>query len=178
MVGAPVPSGLDGVSIAALLTGRGDAPQRPFFWHFPHYNNQGGQPAGAVRDGDWLLIEYYENNRAELFNLAQDASEKTDLAASEPERVKQLRAKLARFRESAGVQTNTPNPNFDPALHKPLYEDMDVSRYNASTADAAALDRMLEWRKQMNAVLPAQKASPKSGKGGAGKRQQKSGAAQ
>ncbi|MCX7824157.1 MAG: sulfatase, partial [Verrucomicrobiae bacterium] len=149
-------------SMVGLLTGREEERPRPFFWHFPHYNNQGGQPSGAARLGDWMLIEFYENNRAELYHLGLDAGEKTDLAAKEPDRVKDLRALLARFRESAGVQTNTPNPDFDPALHKLLYEDLDVSLYNASTADAAALNRILEWRKQMDAVLPAPKSPPKS----------------
>ena len=90
--GQPVPDNLDGVSLSGLLAGRSDAPQRVFCWHFPHYTNQGSQPAGAVRDGDWKLIEYYEDQRAELFNLADDVGEMTDLAAREPERVSQLRA--------------------------------------------------------------------------------------
>jgi len=162
MCGQPVPSGLDGVSLASLLAG-GDAPKRPFFWHFPHYNNQGGQPDGAVRDGDWKLIEYYEN-RAELFNIAKDISEKTNLAAAEPKRVKQLRVKLSAWRDAIGVQTNPPNPKFDAALHRALYEDMDVSCYNASTADAAEFARVLEWRKQMNAVVPKPPQQPKKGK--------------
>ncbi|MFA6561711.1 MAG: sulfatase [Verrucomicrobiia bacterium] len=160
--GLSVPSDLDGVSLASLLTG-GEAPKRPFFWHFPHYNNQGGQPDGAVRDGDWKLIEFYEG-RVELFNIAQDISEKNNLAASEPERVKQLRAKLNAWRDATVVQANTPNPRFDAALHRALYEDMDVSRYNASTADAAEFARVLEWRKQMNAVVPKPPQQPKKGK--------------
>jgi len=160
--GAPVPSGLDGVSLASLLAG-GEAPKRPLFWHFPHYNNQGGQPDGAVRDGDWKLIEYYEG-RVELFNIAKDISEKNNLAATEPERVKQLRAKLAAWRDATGVQANTPNPKFDAALHRALYEDMDVSRYNASTADAAEFARVLAWRKQMDAVVPKPPRQPKKGK--------------
>jgi len=64
------------------------------------------------------------------------------------------------------VQTNTPNPDFNPALHRPLYEDMDISRYNASTATATEFARVLEWRKQMNAVVPKPKQQPKK----AGKR--------
>ena len=143
----------DGVSLASLLAG-GDAPKRPFFWHFPHYTNQGSQPEGAIRDGDWKLIEYYEEGRVELFNLAQDPGEKNNLADREPERVQQLRAGLAAWRNATVVQTNTPNPRFDPALHRALYEDMDVSRYNASTADAAEFARVLQWRKLMDSVVP------------------------
>lgn len=78
IAGARTPRGLDGVSIASLLLGRGQPKPRPFYWHFPHYTNQGRQPAGAVRDGDWKLVEYYENGRTEPFNLATDTSEATD----------------------------------------------------------------------------------------------------
>ncbi|MCX6909107.1 MAG: sulfatase [Verrucomicrobia bacterium] len=162
MCGQSVPSGLDGVSLASLLAG-GEAPKRPFFWHFPHYTNQGSQPEGAVRDGDWKLIEYYEG-RVELFNIANDISEKNNLAASEPDRVNQLRVKLDAWREVTGVQTNTPNPRFDAALHRTLYEDMDVSRYNASTADATEFARVLAWRKQMDAVVPKPPQQAKKGK--------------
>jgi arylsulfatase A-like enzyme len=154
LAGQPVPQGLDGVSLAGLLCGREPAPQRAFYWHFPHYTNQGSQPEGAIREGDWKLIEYYADGRLELFNLPQDPSEKTNLAAREPERAQTLRAKLAAWRQSAGVQTNTPNPNFDPRLHKALYEDVDVSQYNAATADAELYQRVQEWRKLMNEVVP------------------------
>ena len=65
---------LDGVSLVKLLEG-GSLPARPLFWHFPHYTNQGGRPGGAVREGDWKLIEHYEDGRVELFNLAKDAGE-------------------------------------------------------------------------------------------------------
>lgn len=151
--GQRVPDNLDGVSLAATLTGHGDAPQRTFCWHFPHYTNQGSRPAGAVRDGDWKLIEYYEDQRTELYNLAQDIGETTDLSASEPQRVGQMRAQLAAWRDQLAVQTNSLNPNYDPALHRALYEDVDVTRYNAATADEAAQQRVLQWRKQMDAVV-------------------------
>ena len=48
---------------------------RKFFWHFPHYNNQGGRPAGAVRDGDWKFVTYYDTGETQLFNLKTDISE-------------------------------------------------------------------------------------------------------
>ena len=158
IAGQPVPAGFDGVSLAGLLCGHEPAPQRPFFWHFPHYTNQGSQPEGAIRDGDWKLIEYYADSRLDLFNLAQDTAEKNNLAAREPDRVRAMRAKLAAWREATGVQTNTPNPSFDPALNRALYEELDVSQYNPSTADAALQARVLKWRKLMNAVLPKKAA--------------------
>ena len=58
----------DGVSLAGALRG-GKPPERPLFWHYPHYSDQGGAPGGAVRLGDWKLIEFYEDGRLELFHL-------------------------------------------------------------------------------------------------------------
>jgi arylsulfatase A-like enzyme len=164
LAGAPVPQGLDGVSLAPFLLGRAEVPQRTFFWHFPHYTNQGSLPAGAVREGRWKLIENYENDRVELYDLSQDVSETRNLAGREPDRVQRMRADLHAWRKATHVQTNGTNPIYDPALHRPLYEDIDVSRYNASTADAALQARVIEWRKQMNAVVPA-----KPGKAGKAK---------
>jgi arylsulfatase A-like enzyme len=57
LAGRPVPAGLDGQSLSQLLTGRGPAPSRRLFWHFPHYTNQGSRPSGAVRDGNRILVE-------------------------------------------------------------------------------------------------------------------------
>jgi len=99
----------DGVSFVKSL--RGEKQSRgPVFWHYPHYGNQGGAPCGAVRDGDWKLIEWYEDGSTELFNLVNDLSEKNNLAASESERVKALLEKLHAWRTSVGAKMPTPNP--------------------------------------------------------------------
>lgn len=162
LIGEPVPAGLDGMSLTPLLLGRGAAPERLFFWHFPHYTNQGSRPAGAVRDGQWKFIEDYENQGVELYDLGADVSETRNVADRHPDRVRQMRAALAAWRQATHVQTNGPNPVYNPALHRALYVDIDVSRYNASTADAALQSRVLEWRKQMNAVVPPQKGKAKA----------------
>jgi arylsulfatase A-like enzyme len=154
LVGREPPRDLDGVSVARLLGGAGDLPPRALFWHFPHYTNQGSRPAGAVRAGDWKLIEHYEDGRVELFNLAQDPGETTDLAAREPERTADLKGKLAAWRKSVGAQENTLNPNFDPALHKRLYVDTDVSQLKPAPTAAAITKELAAWRKGMDSVLP------------------------
>jgi arylsulfatase A-like enzyme len=113
---------VDGVSLAAHLRG-GPAPAREaIFWHYPHYHSAGdGGPAGAVRAGDWKLIEYYEHTltgagRApELFNLRSDPAETRNLADAEPARVARLRALLAAHHAATGAQLPTPNPAHDPA---------------------------------------------------------------
>jgi arylsulfatase A len=105
---------LDGRSLVPVLKG-GTAPERALFWHYPHYGNQGGAPAAAVRRGDWKLIEWQEDNRVELFNLAQDLGEKTDLATREPDRAARLRAELHAWQKDVGAKFPIPNPTFDPA---------------------------------------------------------------
>lgn len=142
----------DGVSLMPLLKG-GSLAARPLLWHFPHYNNQGGRPAGAIRVGDWKLIQHYEEVRQELFNLANDPSEEHDLVAMEPNRVMAMQVKLAEWRKSVGAQSNSPNPDFDPAWHKRLYQDFDSSRLKPDVTAAAMREKLAAWRAGMDAVV-------------------------
>ncbi|MFM8336197.1 MAG: sulfatase, partial [Opitutaceae bacterium] len=100
--------------LAAALRGERET-ERALFWHYPHYGNQGGAPAAAVRRGDWKLIEWQEDNRVELFNLAADLGETTDLAAREPARVERLRTELQAWQREVGAKFPIPNPAYDPA---------------------------------------------------------------
>ena len=110
---------LDGVSLAPLLQGQAMARGQPLFWHYPHYGNQGGAPHGAIRDGDWKLIEWFEDGALELYNIPQDLSEKTNLAAQHPDKVSALRAKLVAWRQQVGALLPTPNPAYDPNAKSP-----------------------------------------------------------
>jgi arylsulfatase A len=154
--GAKPPGPFDGVSLVKLLEG-GALPARPLFWHFPHYTNQGGRPGGVVREGDWKLIEHYEDGRVELFNLAKDPGETHDVSAAEPKRTADLKGKLAAWRKEIGAQENTPNPNFNAALHKKCYEDVDVSELKPAATAAAMRPGLEAWRKAMDDVLPRPK---------------------
>ena len=102
----------DGVSLLSLLESKGEPKREALYWHYPHYSNQGGKPGAAVRAGDWKLIEFYEDNRVELYNLKNDVSEKNDLSITEPERAKRLRIILQDWRKSVDAQMPTPNPNY------------------------------------------------------------------
>ena len=155
LAGQPAPGGLDGVSFAAPLTGHGVFPQRNFFWHFPHYTNQGSRPSGAMREGPWIMVEFYDEEKAELYNLATDISEQRDLAAEQPQRVKQMRAALAAWRKANNAQNNRPNPNYDPAQYRALYQDVDSSRFNPFTATDEQWKQIGEWRKSMDAASSA-----------------------
>jgi arylsulfatase A len=97
-VGQPAPKGIDGTSIFS----RKQTPA--YYWHYPHYHAAGGKPGGAMMDGDWKLIEHFEDNKAELFNVKADIAEAKDLAAAEPNRLKDMRTRLAAWREETGAE--------------------------------------------------------------------------
>lgn len=104
----------DGVSILPLLKQSGALPQRALYWHYPHYSNQGGPPAGAIREGAYKLIEFYEDGHLELYNLEKDPGERSDLAATQPQKAAQLRQKLQEWRASVNAQMPKLNPQYDP----------------------------------------------------------------
>lgn len=85
---------VDGVSLLPLLKGGNKLEREAIYWHYPHYSNQGGMPGGAVRMGDWKLIERFEDGRVHLYNLADDIGERDDLADKSADRVAAMRAKL------------------------------------------------------------------------------------
>lgn len=100
----------DGVSLVPLLRDvRSKLPPRDLFFHYPHYYAT-TTPVSMVRSGDWKLLEYYEDGRRELFHLRDDLGEKIDRAAGEPERVRELAAKLAAWRDAVGARMPVKNP--------------------------------------------------------------------
>ncbi len=102
----------DGFSMVPILHGKG-IEREPLFWHYPHYGNQGGAPGGAIRDGDWKLIEWYEGRQVELYNLKNDIGETENLAERHPEKVRELHTKLADWRIQLGANW----PSLNPAYH-------------------------------------------------------------
>jgi len=104
---------LDGESLVPLLRRSGKLRRDAIFWHYPHYHHS--TPAGAIRQGDWKLIEFYEDNRLELYNLRTDIREKTNLASKMPKKARELQQRLAAWLRSVNAQMPTSNPAFDPA---------------------------------------------------------------
>jgi len=111
-VGVELPSDrvIDGVSLLPLLTRGEPLKKRALFWHFPHYRGKDVVPYSIVRAGEWKLIKRYEGPTFELFNLKEDLSETTDLAATYPEKVKELDALLSRWLKEVGAKLPRPNP--------------------------------------------------------------------
>jgi len=96
---------LDGVSLMPLLTGTGTLKRDALYWHYPldrpHFLT--GRSAGAIRKGHWKLIEFYDTGKVELYNLADDLGEKTDLAAKMPAKVAELLAEFHAWSKSVGA---------------------------------------------------------------------------
>jgi arylsulfatase A-like enzyme len=106
---------LDGVSFAGLLMGQERLERKAIYWHFPHYSNHGMQsPGGAIRCGDYKLIEYFENNTVQLFDLRNDLGEQNDLASVEPEIAARLKSMLHRWRANVAASMMEQNPGYQP----------------------------------------------------------------
>jgi arylsulfatase A-like enzyme len=148
---------LDGVSLVPLFAGGSLAP-RALFWHMPNYTNQGGRPSSAVREGNWKLVEQLEDGRRELYDLAKDPGEETDLASAEPQRASQLWTKLDAWRESVGAQGCPPNPDFAAALHRKLYVDPDPSKFFTGSCATETAAPQAEWRAAMDEAVKGGKA--------------------
>jgi len=138
-VGATSPaSPLDGESLLPLFQGKSELQRQSIFWHFPGYLDgpvlRGRdpvfrtRPVSVIRKGDWKLHLYHEewqldggreklasNRAAELYNLATDAGERTDLAGTDPAKRDELLNDLLAWMKSTGtVLPEQPNPDYDP----------------------------------------------------------------
>jgi arylsulfatase A-like enzyme len=102
---------LDGVSLIPLLKGN-KSERKALFWHYPHYGGKGDSPAGAIRVGKWKLIEFFEDNHIELYNLEEDISEKNNLAIQEPKIARDLLKQLHHWRKEVGAQMPVINPDY------------------------------------------------------------------
>ena len=102
---------VDGTSLVPLLHGENIA-ERPLIWHYPHYGNQGGEPSGVIRLGEWKLIHYYEDGRQELYNLKSDSEEQSNLADNNPELAGQLSEKLFALLDEMGARFPERDPEY------------------------------------------------------------------
>lgn len=101
---------IDGISLMPLLSGAGALDRDALFWHYPHYHSAGAGPSGAIREGSYKLIEWYEAallgraDQVELYNLDEDPGEQVNLAAEHPDRVDAMRTRLHAWREAVDAQ--------------------------------------------------------------------------
>lgn len=112
-IATELPVKIDGVSFAKLFQGQDSLDREAIYWHFPNYSNHGMQsPGGAIRRGDYKLLEYFENGTVQLFNLKNDIGEQHDLAQAEPQQAAKLLEMLRKWRRRVGAQMMEPNPSF------------------------------------------------------------------
>ena len=104
---------VDGVSLMPLLKNEGKLKRKAIYWHYPHYHGSGNRPSGAVRAGDYKLIEWYEDNSVELYNLRNDMGEKHDLAKEMPEKAAELRSMLGKWRRQMKAKMPALGPRAD-----------------------------------------------------------------
>lgn len=103
---------IDGLSLLPLIKDPASQLNRDaLYFHYPHYHHS--EPAGAIRAGDWKLIEFFADGQQELYHLKQDLSETTNLAAKMPHKAAELQHKLAQWRTETGAALPQKNPKFD-----------------------------------------------------------------
>lgn len=104
---------IDGISLLPLLQ-KQPLPERPLYWHYPHYGNQGGEPHATLRKGPWKLIHYWEDDRDELYQLSSDLGETNDLADSRPAIASAMRQQLLNWLEQTGARYPRQDSLYDP----------------------------------------------------------------
>ncbi len=102
----------DGVSFLPVLTGSGKIEREAIFWHYPHYGNQGGTPSASVRSGNYKLIEFFEDEHLELYDLNEDISEKNNIANDCPNVTKMLKEMLKEWQNQVSAKIPERNPNY------------------------------------------------------------------
>ena len=101
---------MDGLSLLPLLENPAAKLKREaLFWHYPHYYPT-TTPVSAIRQGDWKLLEYFEDNHVELYNLKNDIGEQNNLAKKMPEKAKELRKRLDAWRKAVNAQMPMKKP--------------------------------------------------------------------
>lgn len=105
---------VDGLSLKPLLRGEPTLDRESLYWHYPHYSNQGGFPGGAIREGDWKLVERYEDGRVHLYNLQEDIGELNDVAEQNAERAAAMRDRLHRWYKEVDAKFLQPKDGQQP----------------------------------------------------------------
>jgi arylsulfatase A-like enzyme len=101
----------DGRSLLPELEGKKGKP-RPLYWHYPHYHGSTWKPGASIREGDWKLIKFYDQEKVELYNLKKDPSEKKDLAKKNSAKSKELENRLLAWQKQMKAKLPKSNPNY------------------------------------------------------------------
>ena len=116
-----------------------DLEERPLFWHYPHYGNQGGEPSSIIRKGAWKLIWYHETGEYELYNLEEDLGETKSVASLYPEKCAELKSELHAWLDRTGAVM---------PVQDPLYSEEKEAAYR-KRSNAGILERQEKLRLDM-----------------------------
>jgi len=116
MASVHVSKPVSGKSLVDLLRKGKDETleERPLFWHYPHYANQGGTPGSSVRKGRYKLIEFYERNEYELYDLIEDPGETINMVDKESDKATELKSELNAWKEKVCAKIPEKNTEFVP----------------------------------------------------------------
>ncbi|KJF44754.1 sulfatase [Draconibacterium sediminis] len=106
--------GNDGENLLPVLTENKHLTRDELFWHYPHYHGSAWKPGSALRKGEWKLVVHYENNKTELFNLAEDPGETKNVSTLFPEKTQELKSLLDEKLKSTNAKFPVSNPDYAP----------------------------------------------------------------
>jgi len=113
---------IDGISLKPLLEGKKMDVERPLFWHYPHYGNQGGEPSSIIQENGFKLIHYWEDGREELYKLDADIGEKNNIIEMHAPLVKQMGDKLMFWLNDVNANMPSVDPDYDSKLAAERHE--------------------------------------------------------
>jgi arylsulfatase A-like enzyme len=105
---------IDGISLIPHLKTGAELNRKDIFWHFPHYHTSQWKPGAAIRQGDWKLVEHYESNKIELFNLKDDVGESKNLNLIYPKKTESLLKRLHELQKETNANSVKINSNYKP----------------------------------------------------------------
>lgn len=104
----------DGKNLLPILAENKTIERDELFWHYPHYHGSAWKPGSAIRKGDWKLVVHYENEQCELFNLAKDVGETTDVSGNNQTIVREMKKLLDEKLADSNAKLPRINPDYDP----------------------------------------------------------------
>jgi arylsulfatase A-like enzyme len=103
---------VDGVSLVDVITEGQTLSRDTLYWHYPHYHKM--KPGGAIRQGRYKLIQFFEDGRLELYDLKSDLGERNNLTKEKPQLTRELLSELRAWRDEVNAQMPESNPEYDP----------------------------------------------------------------
>ncbi|MEN8966085.1 MAG: sulfatase [Polaribacter sp.] len=104
---------IDGISLKPILEGKHINLERPLYWHYPHYGNQGGEPSSIIQQNGWKLIHYWEDNREELFKLPSTEKDELNVITKHPKIAQKLSNQLRSWLHEVGAKYPKKDIEFD-----------------------------------------------------------------